>query len=80
MIDPKLLEKLKALGIDTEGGASPQWIETQPINLKDLPVVQQHREILQRLRDTLVSQLEEDQLKLEEAHRELERAKRRGGP
>lgn len=76
MIDPELLKKLEALGV-TPGEA--RWVETDPLNLNDLPTMQRQRELLVQLRDILKSQLSEDLSKLDAAHEQLERIKNGGG-
>lgn len=77
VLDPELLAKLKALGI--EPGGSPTWLETKPLDAAELPSVQRQRELLVQLRDTLKAQLDEDLAKLEQAHIDLERVKNGGG-
>lgn len=75
-MDPKLLEKLKALGINP---GDPTWTTTNPLDAAQLPTVQRQRELLTQIRDALKAQLVEDTTKLEQAHIELERAKNGGG-
>lgn len=77
VIDPEVLAKLKALGI--EPGGVPTWLETKPLDAAKLPSVQRQRELLAQLRDTLKAQLNEDIAKLEQAHIDLERVKNGGG-
>jgi hypothetical protein len=77
VIDPEVLAKLKALGI--EPGGAPTWLETQPLDAAKLPSVQRQRDLLVQLRDTLKAQLDEDLTKLEQAHIDLERVKNGGG-
>lgn len=77
MIDPEVLAKLKALGI--EPGGDPTWMETRPLDAAKLPTMQRQREILAQLRDALKAQLNEDLSKLEQAHIDLERIKNGGG-
>jgi len=77
-IDPELMAKLKALGIDPTS-PNPQWVTTQPVNAEDLPSVQHHRDLLAQMRDVLKNQLQEDLAKLEAAHMQLEKLKHGGG-
>ena len=77
MIDPEVLAKLKALGIEPD--SAPTWLETQPLDAAKLPSVQRQRDLLVQLRDTLKAQLDEDLTKLEQAHIDLERVKNGGG-
>jgi len=76
-IDPEILAKLKALGI--EPGGTPTWLETKPLDAAKLPSVQRQRELLAQLRDALKAQLSDDMSKLEQAHIDLERVKNGGG-
>lgn len=77
VIDPEVLAKLKALGI--EPGGDPTWLETKPLDAAKLPSVQRQRELLAQLRDALKAQLNDDLSKLEQAHTDLERVKNGGG-
>jgi hypothetical protein len=77
VIDPEVLAKLKALGI--EPGGAPTWLETKPLDAAKLPSVQKQRELLAQLRDALKAQLDEDIAKLEQAHIDLERVRNGGG-
>lgn len=76
MLDPKILEKLRQLGINPE---QAQWVETQPIRLSSLPVVQRQRELMEKLRDVLKAELEENLIRLDRAREEYERLKNGGG-
>lgn len=77
VIDPEVLAKLKALGV--EPGGDPTWLETKPLDAAKLPSVQKQRDLLAQLRDTLKAQLNDDLSKLEQAHIDLERVKNGGG-
>jgi hypothetical protein len=76
VLDPKILEKLRQLGINPE---QAQWVETQPIRLSSLPVVQRQRELMEKLRDVLKAELEENLIRLDRAREEYERLKNGGG-
>jgi hypothetical protein len=78
VIDPKVLEQLKAAGIDPES-VSSQWIETPSVDLGSLPTMQRQRELLLKLREHLRTELEENVSKLGQAHEQLERLKNGGG-
>lgn len=77
MIDPEVLAKLKALGI--EPGGEPGWVDAPPLDASHLPSVQRQRELLVQLRDALKAQVADDVAKLEQAHIDLERLKNGGG-
>ena len=77
MIDPKILERLRELGI--EPGDTPRWVDTGPLNAAELPSVKESREALAKLRDVLRAQVEEDLAKIDRAHLELEKLKHGGG-
>ena len=77
VIDPEVLAKLKALGI--EPGGTPTWVETKPLDAAKLPSVQRQRDLIAQLRDVLKAQLDDDVLKLEQAHIDLERVRNGGG-
>ena len=76
MIDPDVLKKLEALGIKP---GEAKWIETQPVEVGELPTVQKQRELLAKLRELLQSELQDSQAKLEMAREQLERLKNGGG-
>lgn len=76
MIDPELLKKLEAMGLNP---GEARWVETDPLNLNDLPTMQRQRELLVQLRDILKAQLADDLSKLDAAHEQLERTKNGGG-
>lgn len=77
VIDPEVLAKLKALGVNLEG--APTWMETRPLDVANLPSVLRQREVLTQLREVLEAQLNDDLLKLEQARIDLERIKNGGG-
>ena len=77
-IDPELLAKLKALGIDPTSD-KPQWVDLPSVEAKDLESVQKTRELLGKIKDGLKSQLENDLSQLEALRIERERLKNGGG-
>lgn len=76
MIDPELLKRLEALGLKT---GDAQWVETQPVDINELPTVQKNRELLMKLRELLQAELAENQSRLEAALEQRERMKNGGG-
>lgn len=76
MIDPEVLKKLEELGLKP---GEARWLETQPVNLEDLPTVQKNRELLTKLRELLQVELVENQSRLESALERREKAKNGGG-
>ena len=76
MIDPELLKRLEALGLKP---GDAQWVETQPVDINELPTVQKNRELLRKLRELLQAELAESQSRLEAALEQRERMKNGGG-
>jgi len=76
VIDPELLKKLEALGVKPD---EARWVETQSINLNDLPTMRRQRELLTKLKNALKTQLADDISKLDAAHERLERMRNGGG-
>lgn len=79
VIDPKILEQLKALGIEVppEGGAV--WLNLKPVDVSQLPSMKARREALEQIRDLLKAELNDALVKLDLAHEQLERTKNGGG-
>lgn len=76
MIDPEMLKRLEALGLKPEDA---RWVETQPVDLNELPTIQKNRELLRKLRELLQTELAESRSKLEAALEQRERMKNGGG-
>ena len=76
MIDPELLKRLEALGLKP---GDAQWVETQPVDINELPTVQKQREMLSKLKEVLQAELHENLAKLETAREQRERLKNGGG-
>jgi len=76
VIDPELLKRLEALGLKP---GDAQWVETQPVDINELPTVQKNRELLRKLRELLQAELAESQSRLEAALEQRERMKNGGG-
>ena len=79
MIDPKVLEQLRAIGIDVppEGGAV--WLNLKPVDPNTLPHVREQRAALEKIRDHLRAELDDTLAKIDAAHEQRERAKNGGG-
>ena len=76
MIDDELLKKLEALGLKP---GETQWVETQPVEVSELPAMQKQRELLLKLRELLSVELSENQARLDSALEQRERIKNGGG-
>jgi len=79
VIDPKVLEQLRAIGIDVppEGGAV--WLNLKSVDPNTLPHVREQRAALERIRSLLSAELDDTLAKIDAAHEQLERAKNGGG-
>lgn len=79
MIDPKILEQLKAIGIEVppEGGAV--WLNLKSVDVSQLPSMKARQEALMKIRDLLKAELEDSLVKLDNAYEQLERSKNGGG-
>lgn len=71
-----MLKRLEALGLKPEDA---RWVETQPVDLNELPTIQKNRELLRKLRELLQTELAESRSKLEAALEQRERMKNGGG-
>jgi hypothetical protein len=76
VIDPEMLKRLEALGLKPEDA---RWVETQPVDINELPTIQKNRELLMKLRELLQTELAESRSKLEAALEQRERMKNGGG-
>lgn len=79
VIDPKILEQLKAIGIEVppEGGAV--WLNLKSVDVSQLPSMKARQEALMKIRDLLKAELEDSLVKLDNAYEQLERSKNGGG-
>lgn len=79
MIDPKVIEQLKAIGIEVppEGGAV--WLNLKSVDASQLPSMKARREAMEKIQDILKTELEDSLVKLDQAYEQLERMKHGGG-
>lgn len=76
MTPEDLRKKLAALGIDM---SHPSWSDTKTADLGNLPVVQQQRVALAKVRDLLQAQVHSDEAQILALREQLARIKRGGG-
>jgi hypothetical protein len=68
--------KLRALGFDPD---NPSWMKSKKVDLADLPMLKQQREMFAKVAELLQAQVEQDQNQVQALHEQIARLKRGGG-
>lgn len=76
MTPDELKKKLHDLGIYPD---APAWTKSQSVDLGKLPVIQQQREALAKVKELLQAQVQSDEAQIHTLREQLARLKRGGG-
>lgn len=68
-------EVLLEAGLDP---SNPKWVQSKPLDLSQIPVLEKQRALLSAIREALITQVQSDQRQLEEAREKHSRLKRGG--
>lgn len=76
MTPDELKQKLRDLGIDPD---QPSWVKSKAVDLSQLPIIQQQRDALAKVKELLQAQVQSDEAQIHALQEQMARRKRGGG-